>query len=345
MPPTDLIYHHAKGTIEKTISCEQCGSIYVYQTTRVAWVTVDESLLPFPKSSQEMKKARQKAENDLPGVLDRAVDPVPCPVCGWYQSNMIPLVRKALYEWMILVAVFLGFIGCLLFPVTVHFNTDSAKSILDGILIAANVACFLIAGGLVIIRSICCARYDPNEDDRIIRIADCNATVLRYTPSDSDRLWNPPTVTHVPRRLTSEAKGWIGYFLFLVGLTGVGLYLAGDFWPIVYFLGFFVWGLNVSLCWAWYHFRKEELPSDQSPLFMPVVHSPDDPLSKDGPASWRVNLLLVFLGLIVMHGGLLLELVEMIGIWTIFPYAGTLTLIVGLGLFVAGFHKKSATKK
>lgn len=342
------IVHHnfeVEGAVLKKVRCEQCPTEYVYRAVRTARATVSVHQLPFEKNTTAMEEARQKAESDLPGILERAVDPVPCPACGWYQSDMLPLLRGDLYGWMILVAVLLAFLGCLLVPATVIVSLYPKDWLPVWVAATGMTACFVGAVALPIVRSIRAASYDPNSTEVDARIKLGQALTIQHARVASCQ----PSATprpHVRRRLTAEAKGWIAYFLFLGVLTGVAFLLAGELWGAVCLLGFFVWALNIGLFWAWYQVRKDQLPSDQSPLSMPESEPAElataegiEPPAAAGPASWRVSLPLLFLGLLVTHAGLLLYLGNKSGVLPTFPFAGGLTLLVGLVLFGAGFRK------
>src|SRR5262245_56923158 len=76
------------GQTPKVVRCEACGKSYAYQLTRTGHGAADGY------SEDSYSLARQRAEADLQRLLASGVEAVPCPACGWYQSNMIPQARR-----------------------------------------------------------------------------------------------------------------------------------------------------------------------------------------------------------------------------------------------------------
>lgn len=94
--PVAMTYSASVGgqTIKK-VSCESCGTAYVYQVERIVTGTGTSVLF------LDNEGARQRAQDDaiasLGHELAKAVDEVPCPHCGWLQLDMCKRSRKRLF--------------------------------------------------------------------------------------------------------------------------------------------------------------------------------------------------------------------------------------------------------
>jgi hypothetical protein len=159
------------GTAAKRVHCESCHGEYVYQMERTA--TGRGTSILFLDNEGAQSRAGRDAENKVRSKLEREIDVVPCPLCGWYQATMVPKLRWKHRGWIRL----LGFV--LLGVATLRFGL----SFLEGPLknptrpwwhrTSAMVAgaCASIGAGLLIIKVIVSKRYDPNSADQDARIA------------------------------------------------------------------------------------------------------------------------------------------------------------------------------
>jgi hypothetical protein len=73
----------AIGSTVVAVRCERCKHKYYYELTR--------SARGYGSSKEQ---ARRRAEVSLRWLLECDVEPVPCPHCGWWQREMIPVVRE-----------------------------------------------------------------------------------------------------------------------------------------------------------------------------------------------------------------------------------------------------------
>jgi hypothetical protein len=159
------------GTTLKKVHCESCHAEYLYQMKRTARGS-GTSLL-FLDNQGAKERASQDAENNLRGMLEREIEPVPCPICGCFQATMVPMVQREhrvllRYSGIVLlviaiVALWISFVEGPLRNVTITWwQTTSAM---------VAVACAAVGAGLVIIKVVLSRRYDPNSADRDVRIA------------------------------------------------------------------------------------------------------------------------------------------------------------------------------
>src|ERR1051326_5823491 len=103
----------ASGSALKLVACERCQSECVYRLGRTSFARVQGEV--FVDSEEDAELAASHAEELLEETLEGAIDPVPCPVCGWYQEDMVVEARKRHRYWM----AFMG--GCLLFGIIPFF--------------------------------------------------------------------------------------------------------------------------------------------------------------------------------------------------------------------------------
>ena len=151
------------GQTTKVVRCEACGRNYAYELKRMGHGQADGH------SGNSSSLARQRAEADLQHLLEIGMEVIPCPACGWYQSNMIPKVRRRHRRWMVYVGQCLT-IG--LIPVAIiggimnGSHENQAKPPLPWPIFAAGLVCVFAVGiGMFIWKYKLAQSYDPNDED------------------------------------------------------------------------------------------------------------------------------------------------------------------------------------
>src|SRR5579885_181956 len=81
-----------RGAVWKIVSCAQCEQRYAYLLMLEA--TGEDHDLLFLDAEDSAKRARAKAEQNLSKMSRNVVLPVPCPNCGFYQDDMVRLLRE-----------------------------------------------------------------------------------------------------------------------------------------------------------------------------------------------------------------------------------------------------------
>src|SRR5665213_52486 len=81
------------GRVWKQVPCENCSTVYVYELEREAIGSAHETspistLLIFSDAPEKVNEANSSMNDTLQQYLENDFDPVPCPVCGHYQSFM-----------------------------------------------------------------------------------------------------------------------------------------------------------------------------------------------------------------------------------------------------------------
>ena len=151
------------GQTTKVVRCEACGRSYAHELKRIGHGQADG------QTESSYSLARQRAEADLRHLLEIGIEVIPCPACGWYQSNMIPKARRRHRRWIAYVGQCLT-IG--LIPVAiiggiingVHENQGNPP--LPWPIFAAGLVCVFAVGiGMFIWKYKLAQSYDPNEED------------------------------------------------------------------------------------------------------------------------------------------------------------------------------------
>jgi hypothetical protein len=173
----------AQGQTAKVVSCEKCQRRYAYELWRSGY------------NAEHLKQ-----------LLATEFEAIPCPACGWYQSNMIPKVRKRHRRWMIHVGQCLtvGLITVMLISLLINgypeFQGD--PRIPWPIFVAVLVCLFAVGIGLIIWRSKLAQSSDPNAEDvearksygrsRTIFMSEHEAKAPEAPPAPVSALYQPP---------------------------------------------------------------------------------------------------------------------------------------------------------
>jgi hypothetical protein len=110
--------------------------------------------------------AVQRAEADLQRLLAIGVEAVPCPACGWYQSNMIPEARKQDRLWMMYAGQCLtvGLIPLGGLGLWIIHDVPEAQGFTP--ILVAGLVCLLAVGiAMFIWRYLLAQNFDPNGED------------------------------------------------------------------------------------------------------------------------------------------------------------------------------------
>ena len=154
-----------RGRVLKSVTCEQCRAEYVYSMEREA--TGQGTSLLFLDNEGASGRASTDAEWELQRTLDQDCDPVPCPTCGRYQAPMVGQLRKQHLSWMFwaggltLIASLVDLLIFYLNMVDIRGGNPTAKSVTLGILLVAVP----LGLGLIVLRRVLAARFDPNASD------------------------------------------------------------------------------------------------------------------------------------------------------------------------------------
>jgi hypothetical protein len=152
----------AQGSRVKIVHCEKCSRDYVYFVT-----------LTVRRASASVDRAEESARRTLLAALNQAVLPVPCPFCGLYQRNMIPIVQQRRYRWLGWVS--LGLVALGVFALVCSCGV-SMGSVPDGRghALVAVILCWAVAlvailasPVVLLIKRRVSRRFDPNGEDDV----------------------------------------------------------------------------------------------------------------------------------------------------------------------------------
>ena len=163
------------GRVLKLVPCENCSTEYVYVLEREGTGVGTSVYVLSDEGARD--HAASAAEESLREYLANDFDPVPCPVCGYYQRYMFPKLFETKTLWgaaAMLVVLALGCldaVGALCWSVAyLQQPNDPAlgRMVMAWSLLA--VLC-LLGVGLAAIERSKIRRFDPNSEDQAARIA------------------------------------------------------------------------------------------------------------------------------------------------------------------------------
>jgi hypothetical protein len=125
--------------MQRHVSCENCGTGYVYIVDREASRSGTSFL--FLDNAGAKERATEHAELELDSVLSKEIDPVPCPNCGWFQTHMLAKARKKHLGWMATSATVL-FCVALLCVLVILLNIEGPRQVIPTWWVTmAEIAC------------------------------------------------------------------------------------------------------------------------------------------------------------------------------------------------------------
>jgi hypothetical protein len=90
-------FHEAlSGSVLKEVNCEKCDCWYRYRLVRRA-EGIGSALFGIGDEAAQ-RRSHRRAKEVLKQRLATAVDPVACPMCGWYQQDMVREIHRRRYE-------------------------------------------------------------------------------------------------------------------------------------------------------------------------------------------------------------------------------------------------------
>jgi tellurite resistance protein len=92
IPYGTTYYAKVRGSKLNEVACENCAAVYLYQVERQGKGSGFSLFWLNNRGAQ--RKASSQAEATLHKALARAVDPVACPGCGWFQTSMCKLLKR-----------------------------------------------------------------------------------------------------------------------------------------------------------------------------------------------------------------------------------------------------------
>lgn len=167
-----------KRGVWRFVKCEHCPTEYVYYAQRTATAFGHSPFMLDDKGATY--RAECEANEHLRKRLLVEAHPVPCPVCGWYQNNMIGAYRKQFYGWMRQLGGFIAGFSPMMFIGTIAYFECVSKPHRDRdpsypFYVAGGWAALFLVVGLTILklRSVRQQQFDPNHEiDSEKRIAE-----------------------------------------------------------------------------------------------------------------------------------------------------------------------------
>lgn len=155
------------GSASKVVQCEHCRKTFAYLVRRRGQGEGTSPLFLDNEGAQQ--RAAQLAQRDLRNALDKAVEVVPCPACGWIQSDMQALARRQYRpRWKIAgISLLVGLcIPSLMLLGAVQTGPNEPLRVRMVVEILTIMVLQFTAGvGLLVGRALRAEHYDPNGED------------------------------------------------------------------------------------------------------------------------------------------------------------------------------------
>jgi hypothetical protein len=170
----------------RVVRCEGCGRSYAYEQKRTEHGSANTDFedtwarwlhVMWRRSMHAESNTRLEGKDALVAqraaeyqrLLESGIEAIPCPACGWYQSNMIPKSRSLYRSWRFYIGVGLP-VG--LVPVAIIGGLINGELEEKGntpipwpIFVAALVCLFAAGIGMFIWERNLAQNYDPNDAD------------------------------------------------------------------------------------------------------------------------------------------------------------------------------------
>lgn len=141
----------------RNVHCEECGEDYVYILEREGHGSSFSPLYLNSKGAEA--EAQRQAEHNLDQMLKNEIDPVPCPSCGHFQANMIPVAQQLLHSWMTGLALAM----MLVFAIgIITANNADQRPIREFSAVISGI-CLVITVGALLVQKKMRQVYNPNH--------------------------------------------------------------------------------------------------------------------------------------------------------------------------------------
>jgi len=157
---------HLTGSRVKFVTCEHCGTEYVYRMERQASGSGTSFL--FLDNAGAKERAELEAKHKVNTQLQEEQDPVPCPSCAWVQSGMLFHARAHHHIWMFYLGLPTAVGGFALLLVDL-FTIDLVPLNPASPLFLLKLAAIPTGIGLIVLRERLARRYDPNAVELVMR--------------------------------------------------------------------------------------------------------------------------------------------------------------------------------
>jgi hypothetical protein len=199
------------------VTCEKCNCKYCYMVVRR--VATRRTAAYGIREDKALNNAQVDAQNRVNRLLATAVEPVACPDCGWFQSDMVEVLRRRKTNWLMQAAFLVGLIAVV--GATVCFltwsSTGAADSLWLGIALSVVAGILPVAAG--VLRKSLLMHFDPNHayPARPEAVADAPVAVK---PAEMATVPAEPTadsgLTYERQNPDALPGGWIGVQLMTV---------------------------------------------------------------------------------------------------------------------------------
>lgn len=154
-----------RARVIRDVACERCRTLYIYAADRKAYGQSLNFLWMMGDDARDA--AQQQAHERLDAELAKAIEPIACPSCGWYQKYMVREARRRRGLWLVVVAFLAALVGAMVAAVLIGTEAGEPGSWFSRRLTPtwiAIAAFFTVAAAALVVRHFTCTRWDPNTD-------------------------------------------------------------------------------------------------------------------------------------------------------------------------------------
>jgi hypothetical protein len=153
------------GTVVRRVACEKCQCKYAYELTRKACGKGTSVYMLNNAGAQD--RAQAQASKRLRRQLERGIEPVGCPDCGWYPADMVAEAKRRRMRPIIWIAsVMLALAGAYGLIVGMLMATSPPQSTGEPHLLGSLIRAGGLAGLAILllaIRWIVVRKTEPNR--------------------------------------------------------------------------------------------------------------------------------------------------------------------------------------
>jgi hypothetical protein len=220
---------HTVASARREVKCEHCSCVFIYQLIREGSGSGMSVLFLDNQGAEE--RASAEANASLAKQLARDIDPVLCPKCLLFQSDMIPILKAGYRLWLFYLGLLFTIPSAIALVGTVAWCAESGREWPPAI-VASSVAALVVGLTMILVRRNQVAHLDPNtlSEDARRRLA----TTQGYVPGEEEES-RRVAQKDVDERLRGETK----YDVLVYGAVGLlcivlGTCISALVWPNIF---------------------------------------------------------------------------------------------------------------
>jgi hypothetical protein len=150
----------AQGKAVKRVICERCHCEYSYEMQRNAQVAGFNPYSPAPGMGERVE---HQAKQAVQRRLAQESELIPCPKCGWFQTDMVEDARRRMHGGLRRLSKWIGIPGLVLMVLlAIPMMTTGDRDMLQFIGWGTTIS-LLFMPGLLLVRNWLAQGFEPNQ--------------------------------------------------------------------------------------------------------------------------------------------------------------------------------------